>query len=126
MPDNTAQNGTDTIATNERTIATVAVKVQRMELLGATACAIGQVAATNTATLIKAATETRRHVVFVNRQLVPVYMGDSSGVTTANGFRLDPGDSITVTCVGDMYGITAAAYTATADDKVHFWEVSAP
>ncbi len=126
MADNTPQNGSATIATNERTIAATAVQVQRIELLAGTNCSIGQVAATNTATLIKAATETRRQVTFVNRQLVPVYMGDSNAVTTSTGFRLDPGDSMTVVCVGDMYGITAAAYTASSDDKVHFWEVSAP
>lgn len=123
MADNvaiTAGSGT-TIATDERTINATAVQVQRVYDFGASAIASGQTACTSTATSILAATDTRKRVVMVNRQAVSVYIG-TSGVTTSTGLRLDPGDSLMLYTTAAVYGITAAAYTASSDDKVHYVE----
>lgn len=125
MADNvaiTAGAGT-TIATDERTIAATAVQVQRVYDMGATAIATGQTTVTNTVggTSIAAATETRKRIVILNRQSVAVYVG-ASGLTTSTGLRLDPGDAVTLYTTAAVYGITAAAYTATSDDKCHYLE----
>ena len=126
MADNTAQNGTATIATDERSIASNTVHVQRMIPLGGSSIANAHVTATNTATTLKAATETQHCVIVVNYQTVPVYVGGAT-VTTSTGFRLDPGASLSLHTTAEVQGITSAAYTAAGeDDKVHvISEVSA-
>lgn len=128
MADNvsiTAGAGT-TVATDERTINSTAVHVQRIVPLGGSTIANGHVTVTNTATEIRAATDTQHCVTIVNYQTVPVYVGAAT-VTTSTGFRLDPGASVTLHTTAAVQGITAAAYTAAGeDDKVHFIaEVSA-
>lgn len=121
----TAGSGT-VISTDERTIATVAQHVQRVVPLGGSSIANAHVTVTNSATTIKAATETQHCVIIVNYQTVPIYVGGAT-VTTSNGFRLDPGASISLHTTAEVQGITSAAYTAAGeDDKTHvISEVSA-
>jgi hypothetical protein len=121
----TAGSGT-TISTDERTINSVAQHVQRFVPLGGSTLANAHVTVTNTATEIRAATDTQHCVTIVNYQTVPVYVGAAT-VTTSTGFRLDPGASVTLHTTAAVQGITSAAYTAAGeDDKVHFIaEVSA-
>ena len=121
----TAGSGT-AISTDERTISAVAQHVQRVVLLGGSSIANAHVTVTNSATTIKAATETQWEVTIVNYQTVPIYVGPAT-VTTSVGFRLDPGASISLHTTAEVQGITSAAYTAAGeDDKVHVLsEVSA-
>lgn len=125
MADNaTVDNGalTDyTVAADERTINSTTVLVQRNVPIANTAMANGQVTVTNTATTIVAARETRSSVLVINRQTVAVWIGIAT-VTTANGFRLDPGDSVTVTANVLIQGITSAAYSGTGDALVQYIE----
>jgi hypothetical protein len=128
MADNvaiTAGSGT-TVAADERTISAVAVQVQRVVPLGGSTIANAHVTVTNSATEIRAATETQHCVTIVNYQTVPVYVGAAT-VTASTGLRLDPGASVTLHTTAAVQGITSAAYTAAGeDDKVHFIaEVSA-
>lgn len=114
-----------TVATDERTINSTTVHVQRMVPIGGSSIAYGQVTCTNSATSIRSATETQWELTLVNQQTVPVWIGDGS-VTTSTGFRLDPGASLTLHTTAQVYGITAASYSASGDDKVHYIsEVSA-
>jgi hypothetical protein len=128
MADNvaiTAGSGT-TVSTDERTISSVAQHVQRVVPLGGSTLANAHVTVTNTATEIRAATDTQHCVTIVNYQTVPIYVGAAT-VTTSTGFRLDPGASVTLHTTAAVQGITAAAYTAAGeDDKTHvIAEVSA-
>lgn len=128
MADNvaiTAGSGT-TISTDERTINSTAQHVQRFVPLGGSSIANGHVTVTNTATEIRAATDTQHCVTIVNYQTVPIYVGAAT-VTTSAGFRLDPGASVTLHTTAAVQGITSAAYTAAGeDDKTHYIaEVSA-
>lgn len=124
MADNvaiTAGSGT-TIGTDERTINSTAVQVQRVVDQGSTTIANAHVAVTNSATSIAAARDTRKRVVIINYQTVPIYVGAAT-VTTSAGFRLDPGASLTLYTTAAVQGITSAAYTAVGeDDKVHYVE----
>ena len=129
MADNITLNtmtGGSVAATDERTIASTTVHVQRVVPIGGTSIANAHVTVTNSATTIKAATETQHCVTIVNYQTVPIYVGAAT-VTTSAGFRLDPGASITLHTTAAVQGITSAAYTAAGeDDKTHFIaEVSA-
>jgi hypothetical protein len=128
MADNvaiTAGSGT-TVATDERSIASTNVHVQRVVPLGGSSVANGHVTVTNSDTTIRAATETQHQLTIVNYQTVPIYVGAHT-VSTSDGFRLDPGASITLFTTAIVCGITSAAYTAAGeDDKVHYIaEVSA-
>ena len=115
----TAGSGT-TIATDERSIGGSTVHVQRTAPLGGTSIANGHVTVTNSATEIRAATETQLQVTIVNYQTVPIYVGGAT-VTTSTGLRLDPGAALTLRTTAAVQGITAAAYSAAGeDDKVHY------
>lgn len=121
MADNvlvTAGSGT-TISTDERTINAVAVQVQRVDEQGSTSLANAQTNISNAAATLVAARDTRKRVVIVNRQTVPVYLGIAT-VTTATGFLLNPGDSLTLHTTALVQGITSAA--SPAADKVHTFE----
>lgn len=123
MADNvaiTAGSGT-TVATDERTINAVAAHVQRVVDQGAGTIANGQTTISNTAANIAAARDTRKRIVIVNQQTVAVYVGIAT-VTTGNGLRLDSGASVTLYTQAAVQGITAAAYTASGDLKVHYIE----
>lgn len=121
MADNlTVTEGTGAeVATDERTINSVTVHIQRVVPIGSSSIANAHVTVTNTATTIRAATETQQRTVIVNYQTVPIYVGAAT-VTTSTGFRLDPGASLTLHTAAEVQGITSAAYTAAGeDDKTH-------
>jgi hypothetical protein len=121
MADNvaiTAGTGT-TIATDERTINSIAAQVQRVDEQASTNLANGQVNCSNTAATLLAARDTRKRVTFLNKQLSPVFIGIAT-VTTGNGFQLDPGASVTMYTQVLIQAITSAASGAT--EKVHYWE----
>jgi hypothetical protein len=124
MADNvpvTAGSGTN-IATDERTIASVAVQVQRVTPEGGTDFTTGHVTITNSATTVIAARETRKRATVINYQTVPIYVGPAT-VTTTSGLRLDPGMAMDFFTTKLIQAITAAAYTAAGeDDKVHYCE----
>ena len=107
------------VATDERVIGASTAHVQRVAPHGTPNLTVGQVAVSTAATAICDADSTRHSITVVNRQLASVYVDDSTAVSTA-AFRLDPGDSVTWATGAAIYGITAAAYTATGDAKVHF------
>jgi hypothetical protein len=122
MADNvpiTAGSGT-TIGTDERTIAATAVQIQRVDEQGSQNTAAGQTTISNTSAAIAAARDTRKRIVIVNRQSVPVFV--TSETATTGKFRLDPGDSVTLYTTAAVNGITSAAYTAVGDAKVHYIE----
>jgi hypothetical protein len=116
----TAGSGT-TIATDEQTINSTAVQVQRVTSEAGTAAANGQVNISSAAATIVAARDTRKSVLITNRQTVAVWIGIAT-VTTANGFRLEPGDWIEWTTKALIQGITAAAYTGSGDAVVQYAE----
>lgn len=123
MADNvsiTAGSGT-TVATDEQTINSTAVQVQRVTSEAGTAAANGQVNISNTAATIVAARDTRKSVLLTNRQTVAVWIGIAT-VTTANGFRLDPGEAVVWTTKALIQGITSAAYTGTGDAVMQYAE----
>lgn len=123
MADNvaiTAGSGTN-VATDERTINSVTVHVQRVGEIGAASGATGQTTISNSSTAIAAARETRKRIVIVNRQTVPVFV-DPGGTATSGDFRLDPGESITLYNTAAINAITSAAYSAVGDAKVHYIE----
>lgn len=109
-----------TIATDERTIAATTQHVQRVGEIGATSIAASQVEVSNSSTTLSAARDTRKRLVLVNRQTVPVFIELTTATTS--DLRLDPGDSITLYTTGAVAGITSAAYTAVGDAKVHVIE----
>lgn len=122
MADNvaiTAGSGT-TISTDERTISAVAQHVQRVAPHGTPNITAAQVTISSTSAAIAAARDTRHSIVIVNRQTVAVFIDDATATTSA--FRLDPGDSVTLFTGAVINGITAAAYTASGDAKVHVIE----
>lgn len=122
MADNvavTAGSGTN-IATDERTINSTTVQVQRVVVIGASTTVAGQTSVTNSNTAIAAARETRSRIVIVNRQTVAVFV--TSETATTSKFRLDPGESLTLFTTAAVNGITTNAYTASGDAKVHYIE----
>jgi hypothetical protein len=111
----TAGAGTN-VATDERSINSVTVHVQRVGEIGAAAIANGQTAPTNSAANIVAARETRKTVTLVNHGSVDVYVGAAT-VTTANGVKVPAGASITIPTTAAVQGITASGTGA-----VHYVE----
>lgn len=84
------------VATDERTINSVVVHVQRVVGIGSAALANGQVAPTTTAGTLVAARETRQRLILSNRSgSYGVFVGIAT-VTTGNGFYIPPGGSITL------------------------------
>lgn len=115
----TAGAGT-VISTDERTIAATAQHVQRIVPLGGSSIVSGHAEISNAHVQISPAAETQHCVTIVNYQTVPVYVGPDA-VATTDGFRLDPGASLTLHTTAEVFGITAAAYTAAGeDDHVHY------
>lgn len=121
MADNvavTAGSGT-TVGTDERTINSVAVQVQRVDEQGSTAIASAQTNVTNSAATLIAARDTRKRVVIVNRQAAAIFVGPAT-VSTSNGFQIDPGASLTLYTTALIQGITAAA--SGGSEKTHTME----
>lgn len=111
MADNvaiTAGSGT-IVATDERTINSSSVHIQRVDEQGATAIASGQAAPTTSSgsTAIASARETRKRIVLVNHGIVDVYIG-ATGVTTSTGLKLAVGASVTLYTTAAVYGVTAS------------------
>lgn len=113
------------IASDERTIASQTVHVQRVVEVGGTGGSSGQTSVTNSSTTVKAANETRLYITLLNLQTVPVFVDPAGGTATTSNFRLDPGASMTIWTTTAVTAITSAAYTASGDAKVHYFEVNA-
>ena len=78
----------------------------------------GQVTIGATATMIKAANTSRKALTIKNVGAVDVYIG-GSGVTTANGFKLESGEAVSdIRSTAAIYGIRATDGAGT----VCFWE----
>lgn len=124
MADNvaiTAGSGTN-VATDERTINSATVHVQRTDDIGNTTGASGQVEITNSSATLIAARETRRSILFVNNQTVAVFIDPSGGTAATTHFRLDPGAAVVISTTSAITARTSAAYTAAGDAKVHYVE----
>lgn len=109
MADNvaiTAGSGT-TVGTDERTINSVAVQVQRVNEQGSTAIATAQATVTTTAATLVAARDTRKRLVIRNNSNQDVWIGPAT-VTTANGFRVYPGESLTLYTTALVQAIIAS------------------
>jgi hypothetical protein len=79
-----------------------------------------QTTVSNSSTTLAIARPSRVGIVIVNRQNVAIYIDPSGGTaSTSTGFRLDAGDSVTIAGQNAITAITAAAYTASGDAKVH-------
>ena len=109
MADNvavTAGSGTN-IATDERTIASTTVQLQRVLATGGSTIAADDVSVTTTAGIAVSARETRHTVTILAKQenTDDIYIGGSSvdAATPANGFRLQPGAAITLDTTADVY-----------------------
>jgi hypothetical protein len=113
----TAGSGTS-VATDERTINSTAVQVQRVAPHGTPNATMAQVTVTNSTTVIAAARDTRHSIVIVNKQPVSVFINDTTATTS--DFELEPGASITLFSGAAINGITTAAYSGST--KVHYWE----
>lgn len=121
MADNvaiTAGAGT-TVGTDERSINSTNVQVQRVDEQGSTAIATAQSNVTNSAATLIAARDTRKRVVIINRQAAAIFVGPAT-VSTANGVQIDPGASLTLYTTALIQGITAAG--SAAGDKTHTLE----
>lgn len=97
MADNvaiTAGSGT-TVGTDERSISSTNVHVQRVDEQAGTGWATGQVTPTASAATLLAARETRKSVLIYNGTNMTVFIGPAS-VTTANGFGMPPGSSLEI------------------------------
>lgn len=109
MADNvaiTAGAGT-TVATDERTINSVAVQIQRVDEIGGSTLANGQAAPTGTAATLVAARDTRKRLILVNRGTQSVYVGIAT-VTTSNGLEMRPGDSLELRTTALVQAITSS------------------
>lgn len=102
----TAGSGT-TVGADERTINSVAVKVQRVVVEGGTAFATAQYTPTASAATLIAARETRKSVVIVNGSNVDIFIGPAT-VTTSNGIRVSPGASLTVNTTALIQSISSS------------------
>ena len=71
---------------------------------------------TAAATLINASNAGRKNIIIKNTDAAnTIYIGENNTVTSANGFPLDPKDSLSLNhYTGDIYGICAAGLAANA------------
>lgn len=110
MADNVALPAVSgTVGTDERTINSTAVQVQRVDEQGSTAFAQGQVSCDTTSggVTIAAARDTRKSIVVINRGTVAVYVGQGT-VSTSNGVQLNAGDALTIRTTAAVKGIVAS------------------
>ena len=113
----TVDNGSLTdivVATDERTVGGVLSHVQRVDEIGSTAIATGQVVVTTTAATLVVARDSRKRVILSNNSSVDVYIGPAT-VTTVNGFRLAVGAAITLYTTALVQAIIAAGLTMTGN-----------
>lgn len=109
MADNvavTAGSGT-TVGTDERTINAVAVQVQRMDEIGSSAIATSQVTVTTTAGTLVAARDTRKRLIVSNKSNQDCWVGPAT-VTTANGFKVEVGFTLTLRTTALLQAIIAS------------------
>lgn len=109
MADNvpiTAGSGTN-VGTDERTINSVAVQVQRVDEQGSTAIATSQVTPTTVAGTLIAARDTRKRVILTNNGSTDTFVGPAT-VTTANGFKLPVGYTLTLYTTALVQAIIAS------------------
>lgn len=95
-----------TVATDGRTIDSTSVQVQRVDEIGSSALANGQVAPTTSAATLVAARDTRKRLILENVGQYAVWIGVAT-VTTANGLMLPIGASITLRTTALIQAITA-------------------
>lgn len=112
MADNvaiTAGSGT-TVGTDERTINSVAVQIQRVIDQGGTAFAQNQVTVDTTSggVTVASARDTRKTILIRNGGTVAMYVGTGS-VTTSNGFLVNPGDSLMLSTTAAVKAITGSS-----------------
>lgn len=110
----TAGSGT-TIGTDERTINSVAVQVQRVNEQGGTAIANGQVSVDTTVggVTVASARDTRKSLLVRNRGTVTVYVGTGT-VSASNGFPLDAGEAMTILTTAAVKAIAASSSATVA------------
>ena len=111
----TAGSGTS-IGTDERTINSVAVQVQRFDEQGATAVAVARVTPTTSPATLIAARDTRKRLIITNNSNVTVYVGPAT-VSTANGYPIAVGYTLTLYTTALVQCIIATG-TAAADVAV--------
>lgn len=109
---------TGNVATDERTINSVTVHVQRVGEIGSSALANGQVVPTTTAGTLVAARETRKRLIIENIGSCNVYVGIAT-VTTANGVLLPPGASMEFYTTALLQAIIGTGSTGA---NVAYWE----
>lgn len=116
MADNTAvtPGAGATIATDERTINGTAVHVQRVDEQGSNSIATSQVVVTTSAATLVAARDTRKRVIISNNSSTDIWVGPPT-VTTANGFHIAVGASLTLYTTALVQAIIAAGATMTGD-----------
>jgi hypothetical protein len=110
----TAGSGT-TIGTDERTINSVAVQVQRVNEQGATAIANGQVSVDTTSggVQIAASRDTRKSIIVRNQGTVAIYVGQGT-VSSTNGFLLNPGEALMIQTTAQIKAIAASSSATTS------------
>lgn len=126
MADNvaiTAGAGT-TIATDERTIASATVQIQRIDPIGSSAFDPEQIAPTSAATAASiAARDTRSRVVLVNYGTADLYVSDRAtnagtpATTTAHSVKFPVGASMELRTTAALY-----IFTASGTGACHYWE----
>lgn len=79
---------------------------------GVTTITTSQVTATDVGVLLVGSSTTRKSVTFKNTSATDSVWIGPSGVTTADGFELDPGEGLTLRTLSEVYGITSAGTTA--------------
>lgn len=99
----TAGSGT-TIGTDDR--GSIG-HVQRVDEQGSTAIATGQVVVTTTAATLVAARDTRKRLIIRNNSSCDCWIGPAT-VTTANGFRVEVGCSLTLYTTALVQAIIAS------------------
>lgn len=107
-----------TVGTDERVIAGNTVQVQRMDEQGSTSISTSQVTPTTTAATLIAKRDTRKRVIITNNGSVDVYVGPAT-VTTANGFKIPPGYTLTLRTIALIQAIIASG---TMVGSVHITE----
>lgn len=112
MADNvavTAGSGT-TIGTDERTINSTAVQVQRVVDQGGTAIANGQVTVDTTSggVTVAAARDTRKTILIRNGGSVAIYVGTGT-VSSTTGFLVNPGEAIMLSTTAAVKAIAASS-----------------
>lgn len=116
MADNvpiTAGSGTN-VATDERTINSIVVHVQRSNEIGSTAIATTQVVVTSTAATLIAARDTRKRVILSNNSNQDIWVGPAT-VTAANGLRVPVGWVLTLHTTALIQAIIGAGLTMVGD-----------